>query len=842
MNRDSDDIVSLISERALYLEERYKQDLSNGRLPNSIELHHILLWQEALGSAKGCLNRRLSLFKDKLETQDSHEWVPVLSEVLKNYKTTVINIALQEDCSSPYELFLTPFFDWFKGELKARDVFGKPETNKAEPYFIAQIKLIIVRISQDCFHQFYLDSNKNGVCNDLNHYANFFFSGGYSTFYKRYAILGRIIIEILVEWIEKIEFFISSFSSNQARLADMTDVTGPLFIESIKILSATGVAGIGHNTLVSLSNGQKLLFKPKSALGDEIYLSLVSWFNEQNELIELKGYKILNCKDHHWCSYVDQVEIVNTGGIEHFYKSIGVLQALTQVLCSRDYHFENLIADGAYPILTDHESICASLVQKIRSQNIYGDSFLNEGLSYSAATSGLTTHYLSSIYPSPPSINSLFYAEEAYVDLNYFINKKRQPQKAVITKLRVGKNIPDYKGGAIDINDQIPLVLEGYEYGLNIIKANVDSFYEVLSDSSNMWSGYMRILLRPSGLYAKYLRESFQAEYMTDGITRSIYFEELFRYYYDSELNDQDYYLLNHEISALKSCSIPKFHCEMNTSKSKLFPSITFGETSARDNVLRQMDAITKPGKIDNWINQYQLLLHVNFDKPRSLEAYIRIVIDKLSLSYQYFGARDFNSREEILEYYDLEKGLGGIIPMYLAAAAYYEEDSYIDEANRFANPLISVFSQLDFDKTIRTGYSYLNYCKKLGLNLEALRTLESHEINRSMIDLATIASFSVDQLINKIESTETDSIVNGKAGVVEQLIKLSPTTEEYARLIQIIYKDLSIKGKFDCSPKYHDLSFLNGISGIVFQYLRLLSKGSIPSLIEFTQHDQNDL
>ncbi len=165
------------------------------------------------------------------------------------------------------------------------------------------------------------------------------------------------------------------------------------------------------------------------------------------------------------------------------------------------------------------------------NQNIYGDSFFNHRLKYSAATSGLTIHYLSSIYPAPPSIDSFLYTQDPYRDYKYEIDYNRKPRKSIVTKYRKGKNIPYYKGKPVDPINYTHFVIEGYTHGLNVVKYHIESFSQMLSLSTKNWNGYMRILLRRSGTYAKILRDGFQAEYMTDGIFRSIFIQELFRFY-----------------------------------------------------------------------------------------------------------------------------------------------------------------------------------------------------------------------------------------------------------------------------------------------------------------------
>ncbi len=131
------------------------------------------------------------------------------------------------------------------------------------------------------------------------------------------------------------------------------------------------------------------------------------------------------------------------------------------------------------------------------------------------------------------------------------------------------------------------------------------------------------------------------------------------------------------------------------------------GETSAKLNVSRQLKNIQKPGVMNDWIAPYELLLNKDFVEPKSLESFIRIIIDKMRFSFRYFSSIYFKNKEEIFSYYDLIRGLGGAIPIYLAAGIYFEEKVFINEANRLGGPLISLLKNFDIDSIDWNGFRF---------------------------------------------------------------------------------------------------------------------------------------
>lgn len=78
---------------------------------------------------------------------------------------------------------------------------------------------------------------------------------------------------------------------------------------------------------------------------------------------------------------------------------------------------------------------------------------------------------------------------------------------------------------------------------------------------------------------------------------------------------------------------------------------------------------------------------------------------------------------------------------------------------------------------------------------------------------------------------SKSDSILYGTGGFIDALILLDKEHTLREKLTAHLHSRLAFSGKFSLNPYYHDLSFLTGVSGVVYQYLRLLHPTAIPSI-----------
>ena len=161
----------------------------------------------------------------------------------------------------------------------------------------------------------------------------------------------------------------------------------------IKIIHIETGLGDGHNrgrqvVKITLEQGTSFLYKPHSMENDEAYYKLLSWL-EKGTHISQKYVPLVSYKNHGWCGIVSTDTCKTRQELEQYYERFGVHLFLTWILGTRDLHFENVIASGAYPVMVDLEVLLSANDNKAQTMQ---DAVLME-LSKSVLFSGLLPYY-----------------------------------------------------------------------------------------------------------------------------------------------------------------------------------------------------------------------------------------------------------------------------------------------------------------------------------------------------------------------------------------------------------------------------------------------------------------
>lgn len=120
--------------------------------------------------------------------------------------------------------------------------------------------------------------------------------------------------------------------------------------------------GVGdfHNgkstAILQLKEKQKLVYKPTDANISFAYYRFLDWVNDYSSLGDYK-YNILNGEGYHWLEFVNHTACKTEDELAEYYMRAGFVLCVVYLLSGRDFHYENIIANGSSPVLIDHETI-----------------------------------------------------------------------------------------------------------------------------------------------------------------------------------------------------------------------------------------------------------------------------------------------------------------------------------------------------------------------------------------------------------------------------------------------------------------------------------------------------
>jgi type 2 lantibiotic biosynthesis protein LanM len=128
------------------------------------------------------------------------------------------------------------------------------------------------------------------------------------------------------------------------------------------ITSFRGDAGDQHGggrcvTLLEFEGGPRLVYKPKDLRVAEAWNALVRFLARAGLPLPLRTPALLAAGDHAWQEHVAAAPCRSAEEIGRFYRRIGMLLRLGQLLEARDLWLDNVVAAGEHPVLFDLETL-----------------------------------------------------------------------------------------------------------------------------------------------------------------------------------------------------------------------------------------------------------------------------------------------------------------------------------------------------------------------------------------------------------------------------------------------------------------------------------------------------
>lgn len=110
--------------------------------------------------------------------------------------------------------------------------------------------------------------------------------------------------------------------------------------------------------IIEAENNQKIVFKPTNKKNIEFLQEIIKMFFDEQKYIEL--YDSLNINEGYWCRFIEHIE--NKANVNEFYRNYGKILFLAYILGMNDLHYENMIAHGRFPVISDVETIFSTYI------------------------------------------------------------------------------------------------------------------------------------------------------------------------------------------------------------------------------------------------------------------------------------------------------------------------------------------------------------------------------------------------------------------------------------------------------------------------------------------------
>jgi|GEM_PF-2933286 len=630
----------------------------------------------------------------------------------------------------------------------------------------------------------------------LDQYADYWQDGvGEKNFLRKFPVIKKVLKEYCDQKCDFLKELNRNLFIDKEELSAVFNESKPLGdVLHLKFMGDTHQCGRAA-TVISFNSAKKLVYKPRSGALDVSFNLLLESLNLDVD-IRLKGIKTIDKINYCWTEYIEPLPCSSPNGVKDYYQRCGALLAICYLLRGTDFHFENIIANGDYPVLVDLECLFAGV-----SNESTFDLFTvySTGLVPFIDAQDNKDHIDYSGWGAFGKKESLSDYVWDWVDLN---------SDAVRLEKRFGhfnaeNNQPVYAEKKIDPNKYLNEIICGFKSICNLFVLNKKHLNNNYNPFKNFENKEFRILLRRTRDYQLILENSIVPISLSKSKQRrKDIFDDLNKFSLSPFLHNKlREFIIQKELESIESLSIPYFIANTSSLYLKESDSVVttaFFKTSPYAFVLNKIKGLSR-----NDIEYQVALIKTAFTRRYSIQ------------------------RKNFKRNYVLKK------------AKSYDKENVLYEAIEIANQIKGtafiygkefLWNCYGYEHNGRFTYDFLKgqlYAGKLGIAffLSSLsnytKNADYNEIIQYIIDAESQLCFDL------MKSEQGDSVdlsfCTGIAGLIYILIAYASYKDETNALRNALL--LSELIKFEDTLKDKNFDILYGNSGLLLVLILLFEK-----------------
>jgi type 2 lantibiotic biosynthesis protein LanM len=316
----------------------------------------------------------------------------------------------------------------------------------------------------------------------------------------------------------------------------------------------------GRSVLIAgFSSGFRVVYKPRSMTLDLHFQELLTWLNDRGDHPSFRTLKILDRGYYGWIEFVVAQGCTSEEEIQRFYERQGAYLALLYALGATDFHYENLIAAGAHPVLLDLEAL---FHQRIRgadvkqadqlASNTLSDSVLGVGLLPQRIWANLESEGidLSGLGGAAGQLtpNKVPTWEGAGTDEMRLVRKRLE--------MSGSQNRPTLNGIEVNVLDYAEQIVAGFTTLYQLLLKHRNELLVEDGPLARFSEDEVRVIVRPTQTYATLLDESYHPDVLRNALERDRLFDRLWDW---GESLPYLARVIPAERRALWNCDIPIF-------------------------------------------------------------------------------------------------------------------------------------------------------------------------------------------------------------------------------------------------------------------------------------------
>jgi type 2 lantibiotic biosynthesis protein LanM len=398
-----------------------------------------------------------------------------------------------------------------------------------------------------------------------NEFAESLGPAGLIHLFSRYPVLARLVATALTHWLAEMEAFLSRLQNDAPEIARrFFHVVALSPVQSIRSSLSDPHRKGKTVKVVIFEDGRKIVYKPKSLAIDAAWQNLASWLRQRDSFLDVRAPAVWDCGDYGWIEFIEHLPCKTVEEARRFYRRAGILTCLFYVLNGTDFHKENLIASGAYPVPIDLETIFVPNVVLVRENNLAAKLLRTVLRSLM-----LPNWTISPDRKSSYDISGLGSSEGigdsgtalSWVHIN---TDAMQFTAGALEPGEPSQNRPTLKDIPIDPGDFIEELIEGFE---RAYRALMRLRPEILArqgplEGFGFRECFTRVVFRATPVYSSMLTRSLIPRLLANGLDRSLEFEGFSRQMLAISDEMEKARLFQAEVDALEQLDVPYFDAQ----------------------------------------------------------------------------------------------------------------------------------------------------------------------------------------------------------------------------------------------------------------------------------------
>lgn len=391
--------------------------------------------------------------------------------------------------------------------------------------------------------------------------------GGLFRFFGEYPVAARLCATAAGLWVDATAEFIERLNADHALLTGAfgggRPLGGAVHVELAISDAHEGGRGV---VVIHFESGVRVVYKPRPVDGERFYAALLAWLRRQApELPTLRATRTIGRATHGWIEYVANAPCTTSEEVHLYYQRSGMVLALVHALGGSDFHYENLIAAGAHPVLIDLEALMMHRLRLDRTETgvrtsaelareIHMDSVMKTGLMPMLRRSNderraIDVGGLATLHESDVVYEVLDWGNPN-TDFMRIVRRRIDPERA--------GNVPRLGDENQHAGDHVDALVGGFAamYRLLLDRREALVASGLLSPLEHQ---PVRFLFRQTSLYAMLLDRLLHPRYLRDGADRFIQIEVLARPLLSLHDRPDVWALLRAERRSLERMDVPFF-------------------------------------------------------------------------------------------------------------------------------------------------------------------------------------------------------------------------------------------------------------------------------------------